>query len=170
MKVTLNIQRITLRDDGIFPNSHLPVLLYKCILDLPLLFPATHVKNLFEKHGWLNSWDAGIFEYHHYHSITHEVLGVYEGKTMLLLGGEHGVQINIEKGDVLLIPAGVAHKNLGNEDDVSVVGAYPDGDTYDMNYGKRGERPGTDENIQKVPIPPSDPLGTENNLLSIWKI
>lgn len=165
-----NIQELNLHDDGVFPNNRLPVLLYKGALGIPLLFPATHVKNLFKKNGWSNSWDAGVLEYHHYHSITHEVLGIYSGETTLQLGGEGGVQVNIEKGDVLVIPAGVAHKNLGDENAVGVVGAYPDGRDYDMNYGKPGERPGTDEHIAKVPIPKSDPvMGKDKGLTTIWK-
>jgi uncharacterized protein YjlB len=70
MKTDTAIGHFTLNDDGVFPNSHLPALLYQNILDIPFLFPATHVNQLFKKNGWYNSWDAGIFEYHHYHIIT----------------------------------------------------------------------------------------------------
>ena len=151
------IQQIHLTDDGTFPNS-----------PLPLLFPAKHVTDLFESHNWSNSWDDGIFEYHHYHSITHEVLGIYSGETTVQLGGEHGEKIKIQKGDVLVIPAGVAHKNLGKENDIGCVGAYPDGRDYDMNYGKPGERPGTDHNIHHVPLPKTDPVYGEGGLMHIW--
>lgn len=165
-----NIEQIKLQDDGVFPNSRLPALLYKGALDIPVLFPGTHVRNIFERNGWFNSWAAGIFEYHHYHSITHEVLGIYKGHTKLQLGGPEGPKIFIEKGDVLVIPAGVAHKNLGGENDVGVIGAYPDGRDYDMNYGKPGERPLTDENIKGVPVPENDPvLGLEKGLINLWK-
>src|SRR6185312_3841358 len=112
----VEIQQIILKDDGRFPNSKLPALLYKGILKIPFLFPATYVRNLFRKNNWSNAWDFGIFEYHHYHSTTHEVLGVYNGKTKLQLGGDDGIAVILEKGDVLVIPAGVAHKNLGKED------------------------------------------------------
>jgi uncharacterized protein YjlB len=170
MDVAANIEQILLEDNSVFPNSRYPALLYKDALDIPLLFPATHVKNLFERNGWSNSWDAGIFEYRHYHSITHEVLGIYSGNTTIQLGGENGPKIQIEKGDVLVIPAGVAHKNLGDENDVGVVGAYPQGRDYDMNYGKPGERPGTDENIRQVPVPGRDPvLGSNKGVPKIWK-
>jgi uncharacterized protein YjlB len=163
------IERFELKDDGIFPNNKLPALLYKGVLNIPFLFPATHVKNLFKKNNWTNAWAFGIYEYHHYHSTTHEVLGVYEGKTTLQLGGDNGVKIDIEKGDVLVIPAGVAHKNLGKEKDVNCVGAYPNGMDYDMNYGKPGERPQTDENIKAVPIPATDPVYGAGGLTEIWK-
>ena len=167
---TANIEQIVLQDDGIFPNSRHPALLYKGALDIPVLFPGTHVRHLFERNGWSNSWDDGIFEYHHYHSITHEVLGIYKGHTMLQLGGPKGPKIFVERGDVLIIPAGVAHKNLSAENSVGVIGAYPGGRDYDMNYGNPDERPQTDENIRKVPVPKSDPLlGKDSGLIKIWK-
>jgi uncharacterized protein YjlB len=171
MELKQDIEQITLPDDGVFPNSSHPALLYKGVLDIPVLFPATHIRHLFEKNGWSNSWDAGIFEYHHYHSITHEVLGIYKGHTTLQLGGTKGPKIFIEKGDVLFIPAGVAHKNLGAENAVAVIGAYPGGKNYDMNYGRPGERPGTDENISRVPVPESDPVfGPDEEFIKAWNI
>jgi uncharacterized protein YjlB len=162
-------KEIYLKDDNIFPNSYLPALLYKGVLELPFLFPGHHVADIFSKNNWTNSWKSGIFQYQHYHSVTHEVLGVYEGETTVLLGGENGTKVNLEKGDVLVIPAGVAHKNLEKEDQIKCVGAYPDGRNYDMNYGKAGERPRTDKNISDVPIPSTDPvLGTGEGLTKIW--
>lgn len=163
------IKQIKLADDGIFPNSPLPVLFYKGVLAITSVFPAVHVQNLFEGHHWTNSWDSGLYTYHHYHSVTHEVLGVYSGKTTLLLGGENGVILKIEQGDVLVIPAGVAHKNLGDKNDATCVGAYPDGRDYDMNYGKSGERPRTDKNVRNVPLPSADPVyGRIGGLTNIW--
>ncbi|WP_262886760.1 cupin domain-containing protein [Mucilaginibacter humi] len=39
-----------------------------------------------------------------------------------------------------------------------------------MNYGNPGERPKTDENLKRVPIPDTDPLqGDEAGLPDIWK-
>lgn len=159
-------QEITIADDGTFPGNRLPALLYKNVLNIPFLFPAMHVKHLFEKNDWSNSWDAGIFTYRHYHSVTHEVLGIYSGKATVQLGDDNGPKILLEKGDVLVIPAGVAHKNLDEENDVGVIGAYPDGRDYDMNYGKPGERPQADENIAQVPIPFTDPLQGKNGELT----
>jgi len=157
-------------NDGIFPNSILPVLYYPNGLQLPLLFSAMHVKNIFEKNDWGNNWRSGIYTYHHYHSITHEAMAIIKGKTILQLGGDNGIELTVQKGDVLVIPAGIAHKNLGNEKDVIAIGGYPGGRNYDMNYGNPGERPTTDSNIKKLPVPSTDPLlGNANGVPKIWK-
>jgi NADPH:quinone reductase-like Zn-dependent oxidoreductase len=53
---------------------------------------------------------------------------------------------------------------------VEEVGAYPHGRDYDINKGEPGERPGTDENIRKVPLPLNDPLlGHTGGLPGLWK-
>lgn len=158
------------KDDGNFPNSPLPVLLYKNVLDVSLLFPAAQVEQLFRQNGWSNSWKAGIYTFPHYHSNTHEVMGVIRGETELQVGGNNGSVVKLEKGDVLILPAGVCHRNLGPEDAVTCVGAYPEGIQYNMNYGKPGERPDADEQIKNVPIPERDPvLGLKGGTGRYWK-
>lgn len=97
-------------------------------------------------------------------------MGIIKGKTTLMLGGENGTVITIQKGDVLVIPPGVAHRNLGFENAVSCIGGYPGGTNYDMYYGHDGERAVTDAIIARVPIPATDPVtGTEDPLISTWK-
>lgn len=164
------IREYHIKDNGIFPNSPLPVLLYKRVLNIPRFLAASHVRKVFHMNGWTNNWQSGIYTYHHYHSITHEAFAAVKGQTVLLLGGENGKVIKFERGDVLIIPAGVAHKNLGKEKDVICVGGYPEGKDFDMNYGQEGERPGTDQNISNVPIPSTDPVyGTsDNGLVAAW--
>src|SRR6201996_3982170 len=135
------IREYLIDDNGIFPNSKLPVLHYLQVLDLPFLFPGRYVRKLFKKNDWSNNWKAGIYTYHHYHSITHEVMGIIKGKARLLIGGDNGERIIVQKGDVLIIPAGVAHKNLGMMNDITCIGGYPGGAEFDMNYGREGERP-----------------------------
>src|ERR1041384_2801673 len=90
-------------DDGMFPNNKLPVLYFKHVLKLPNVLPGIAVKKRFSENGWGNNWQAGIFSYHHYHSNTHEVLGVIDGSTIIQLGGDEGVTLEIKKGDVLVI-------------------------------------------------------------------
>lgn len=156
-------------DDGIFPNNSLPVLFYRNALRFPLMFHARWLEMLFSTNNWSNNWRAGIFIYPHYHSNTHEVVGVYKGKTALQISGPTGPILNIAKGDVIIIPAGVAHRNMGSENDVQCVGGYPGGRHYDMNYGRQSERPAADRNIAQVPLPSSDPLlGPGEGLARIW--
>jgi uncharacterized protein YjlB len=159
-----------LKDDGRFPNSHLPVLLYKRAIKLPFFFRYSHVKKIFQMHHWTNNWRNGIYTYHHYHSNTHEVMAVIKGRTMQQLGGEHGMMIKIEKGDVILIPAGVAHRNMKKEKDVVCVGGYPQGKDYNINYGKKAERPEADQLISKVRMPGFDPVTGKNGPMNtIWE-
>jgi len=75
----------------------------------------------------------------------------------------------VQAGDVAVVPAGVAHKRLHSSGDFSVVGAYPVGQTWDMCYGREGERPGTDQVIAAVPLPYADPVhGRQGPLLQLW--
>lgn len=165
------VEHYLLKDNGTFPNSYLPVLLYKRALKLPMFFAGDFIKKIFESNNWSNSWKNGVFTYHHYHSITHEVLGFYSGKAVLQLGGDDGIKLQVEKGDVLLIPAGVAHKNLDSQNAIKCVGAYPDGKDYDMNYGKPEERPQADKNIYAVGLPSKDPVwGESGRLQEFWKL
>jgi uncharacterized protein YjlB len=160
-----------LKDDGVFPNSRLPLLLYREVVVLPEHEPAAVFEQLFAAHGWCGGWRNGIYPYHHYHSTTHEVLGVYRGSARAQLGGERGVTHEIQPGDVLVIPAGVAHKNLGSSADFGVVGAYPDGPDWDVNFGRAGERPRTDQNIARAPLPKLDPVyGASGPLLQKWGV
>jgi len=145
-------------------------LLYVKVLDIPTLFPARTVKGIFNTNNWRNSWYSGIYTFHHYHSITHEVMGVCKGKTTLMLGGEEGTLLTISKGDVLIIPAGVAHKNMQREKDVMCVGAYPDGRDYDIKKGLRTERPEADLHIAMLELPKADPVfGSHGELQRFWK-
>lgn len=159
---------LVLEDSGQFPNSSLPALIYEKVFsgdgDV-----ASKFERLFEKHGWTDSWRNGLFKVHHYHSTAHEVLGIYSGSVRVRLGGEQGKLVKLEAGDVAVLPAGVAHKNEGQSPDFRVVGAYPTGTSADMQYGKEGERPGTDKNITQVPLPKADPVaGTKGALRRLW--
>ena len=157
------------KDDGVIPNNRLHLLLYRGVLPIDAADPATRVVQLFAANNWTNSWRNGIYPFHHYHSTSHEVLGVYRGLATVRLGGEQGNDFIVRVGDVIVIPAGVGHKNLGASDDFGVVGAYPDGRDWDLLTGKPGERPQADKNIASLPLPEADPVyGAEGPLRSIW--
>lgn len=159
-----------LTDNGTYPNNqHLPLLFYKNAIPLPEQDPASAFEQRFAENGWNGSWRNGIFSCHHYHSTAHEVLGIYSGTARVRLGGDDGIEQTLHPGDVVVIPAGVAHKNLESSSDFGVVGAYPGGQRPDMNYGKPGERPEADQNIKTVPLPEKDPVSGENGpLIEHW--
>ena len=168
-KRTIN-QRLP--DDGTFPNNEmLPLLVYQGALELPAKNPATLIEDLFESNAWGGSWRNGIYNFHHYHSTAHEVLGVYRGSAEVQLGGDQGTTLAVHGGDVVIIPAGVAHKNLGASSDFRIVGAYPVDQRPDMCYGKPGERPNADERIAEVALPRLDPVyGATGPMVTYWDI
>ena len=160
-----------LEDDGIYPNNgDLCMLVYKGALVLRPEDDAADIEKLFEDNNWFNIWKNGILDHHHYHSNTHEVLGIFSGNAELQIGGALGFYIEVIKGDVLIMPAGVAYKCLKSSDDFLVIGAYSEGILQDINYGKDGERPSADENILNVPLPKIDPVyGETGPLIPHWK-
>jgi uncharacterized protein YjlB len=167
MAATTEPTRHLLADDGVFPNSRLPVLVYRRVMADA---SAAGLEQLFERHGWSSAWRDGLYPVHHYHSTAHEVLGIYQGRVTARLGGPGGVTVTLEAGDVVIIPAGVSHKNDGASADFRVVGAYPAGTGPDMQYGKPGERPAADRNIAGVPLPGSDPVrGAAGALATLWR-
>jgi uncharacterized protein YjlB len=158
------------KDDGTIPNNRLHLLLYRGVLPVGSDDPAKRVVQQFAANNWTNSWRNGIYPFHHYHSTSHEVLGVYRGSATVRLGGEQGKDFQVQPGDVIVIPAGVGHKNLGASDDFGVVGAYPDGRDWDLLTGRPGERPQADHNIAALPVPGQDPVyGMNGPLREIWR-
>ena len=152
-------------DDGSIPNHpDYPVLVYKqAITDVD------GMRQTFEANGWGNSWVNGIFDYHHYHSNTHEVLGVKAGRATVQLGGATGDLVSIETGDVLILPAGTGHRRLEASADFMIVGAYPEGRDYDTLTGRPEERPASLDRIEAVEKPKTDPVyGTTGPLHEAW--
>nr|WP_240795509.1 cupin domain-containing protein [Aquibacillus halophilus] len=72
----------------------------------------SNFSELFRTNNWKNSWTGGVFSYHHFHSNSHEVLGVISGQAKIMFGGNHGLSLNIYAGDAVVIPAGVGHKHI----------------------------------------------------------
>jgi len=164
-----NVASVSLEDDGTFPNNpNCPVVVYRGAFS-QAAHAASAIESAFRQNGWGGTWRNGIYGYHHYHSTAHEVLGVARGSARVQLGGPDGNVLDIEAGDVLVLPAGTAHKNLGASPDFLVIGAYPEGQDWDMNTGKPGERPQVDRNIDQVSLPDKDPVyGTGGPLATRW--
>lgn len=62
-----------------------------------------------------------------------------------------------------------AHELITASADFTLVGAYPEGQSPDMNYGNKGERPRADRNHAQVQLPRTDPVfGPGGPLSSCW--
>ena len=117
------IYRLYMDDNGIFPNNPIyPLLLYKSA-HKGSKAEATEV--IVQGKKWTHPWEWGIFTFHHYHSTAWELLLCVQGYAKVQLGGETGPTITIEKGDLALVPPGVAHKHLDSFDGLSLLGSYP---------------------------------------------
>jgi uncharacterized protein YjlB len=159
------LRSVTFADDGTFPNSALPLLLYEAALPRDTVTPEG-LERLFAANGWPPAWRASVYTFHHYHSTAHETLGVARGSARLMLGGPLGEAFEVRAGDVIVIPAGVAHRRLSSTDDFLVVGCYPPGQDWDLLRGEAADRPRADENIARVPLPATDPVG--GRLPELW--
>ena len=167
-----HILDIVLEKNRFFPNSRHPVLIYKQALDLPdqKNKAARIIQDVFARNGWTNAWKNGIYDFHHYHSVTHECLGICMGKANVILGGPNGRRVKLEQGDVLILPAGVAHKCTVKSSDFLCVGAYPGGKDYDILLGAEDEYKKAAGRIEKLPVPHLDPVfGKQGFMQTFWK-
>ncbi|MFZ0089211.1 MAG: hypothetical protein WAL63_06885 [Solirubrobacteraceae bacterium] len=164
--MTANPETAHFRDDGVVPNSRLPVLIYH---DLKLADDPGRAEAAFAANGWRGAWRDGIFPFHHFHSIAHEVLAIVGGTADMTLGGPDGERLTVHRGDVLVLPAGTGHRNSGCSEDLLVVGAYPDGMAWDVRRGDSAEHDEVRTNIAAVPLPRADPaLGPDGPLGRLW--
>ncbi len=161
---SLQPETLQLEPDGGIPNSRLPVLIYHA---LPVAGDAPGAETAFAEHGWRGAWRNGIFSFHHFHSTAHEVLAIVAGSARLRLGGPAGPSLEVRRGDVLVLPAGTGHRNEDDSGDLLVVGAYPNGMSWDVRRGDPGEYDEVVANIAAVPVPDSDPVG--GGLSRLWR-
>lgn len=158
------------KDDGAIPNNKLPLVLYRGVVNLKDADdPAAVFEQLFAANGWGDSWRDGIYDYAHYHSRIHEVLGIAAGVGRVRFGGDRGKRIVVKAGDVVILPAGTGHQCLGASPDFLVVGAYPPAGTYDECTGAADEHARALETIPRVARPRKDPaFGTDGALMRVW--
>jgi uncharacterized protein YjlB len=156
--------------DGVVPNNpRLPLIVYRGALETGGDAAARCVA-LFDRNGWTGVWKNGVYAQHHYHSSAHEVLGIAAGWVRVRLGGKRGRTMELRAGDVVVIPAGVAHKNEGASPDLLVVGAYPRGQSPDMRTPGTASHARAVSQIAAVPLPACDPLhGPSGPLLERWR-
>ena len=140
------------RGDVIPNHPRFAVLLYRGV-------DVSDVQGLFGAHGWGGSWVNGVFDFHHFHSTSHEVLAVIAGSAVLELGGPQGESFEVSTGDVVVLPAGTGHRRASASGDFRVVGAYPAGqEDYDL---LREADDAARARIDALDAQPDDPVGGE---------
>ncbi|KAE8444504.1 hypothetical protein EG329_000488 [Mollisiaceae sp. DMI_Dod_QoI] len=142
---SLRISRHQIPAHALIPNTSIqqqPLLIYHSC------FPTSAAASTIETHlkaigVVVPQWRYTMYSTTHFHSNTHEVLCISSGRAKLCFGGEDNperVEPLVQKGDVIIVPAGVGHRLL---DDFSsgfeMVGSYPQGKQWDMCYGKKEE-------------------------------
>ena len=138
-----NVRKIYFVKAEDVPNSALPVLLYRGALAASAAEKARLFRERFRDNGWTGLWTDTIYDYTHFHSNAHDVMGIAEGRVN---GGEAGSLFRLKAGDMLILPAGVGHRRVGDDSGLKVIGAYPHGQShYDMK--RKGRR------VPKVALP-----------------
>ena len=153
--------------DRIPNNPRFPVLIYHGVETAAS--GADAARELFAQYGWGGSWVDGVFDFHHFHSTSHEVFAVIAGRATLELGGPQGEAFEVSAGVVLVLPAGTGHRRVSSDARFTVVGAYPAGqENYDLLRGDdRAEVEAARGRIAALPPPPNDPVGGEG--VARWK-
>lgn len=157
------------QDDGLIPNNRLPLIVRQGAITPGSSDPAKPFEETFRRNGWTNTWRNGIFEFHHYHSSAHEVLGIAAGSASVRFGGEGGEVVGLTAGDVVVVPAGVGHALINQNGDLLVVGAYAEGRDYDTLRDDPKVIAEARKRIAQVPIPDADPVdGADGPLTKLW--
>jgi uncharacterized protein YjlB len=159
-------------DDGLVPNNPtLALVIYRGAIDVAReRDPAALFEAAFARNGWAQSWRNGIYPFVHYHSMCHEVLGIARGAARVRFGGARGEELDVNAGDVAILPAGTGHQRLVADHDLLVVGAYPPQGTYDLCRATPDDHARARGTIPTVARPQTDPLyGADGPLMRLWR-
>ena len=160
-------ERLMIEEMGAFPNSRWPVLLWRGVWTGEDV--GDEIAARFREHGWGGIWRDGIYDFHHFHAEAHEALGCALGWIRLQLGGPDGPHITLEAGDVALLPAGIGHRRIASAADYAIIGAYPDGQSPDLERGDPARLAIMRERAAALPRPSSDPVdGAEGAVQQDW--
>jgi uncharacterized protein YjlB len=159
-------------DDGRTPNNPaLPLVIYRNAVKRPQRFdPAAVYEALFAANGWQESWRDGVYDFLHFHTRTHEVLGIARGRARVQFGGLKGRTLDVKAGDVVVLPAGIGHQRISASKDLLVVGAYPAAGRYDEPKPGEIAHALALRRIARVRRPARDPVyGRGGPLEQAWK-
>jgi uncharacterized protein YjlB len=160
------------RDDGETPNNpNFPLIVYRSPVLLRDGFDAAAIfEDLFAANGWKDAWRDGVYDFLHFHTRTHEVLGIARGMAQVEFGGAKGRIVSLKASDVIVLPAGTGHRRIAASRDLLVVGAYPTPGKYDEPKPQDRDHAKAVRSIARVGVPRRDPVyGAEGPLLAVWK-
>lgn len=135
----MDIKRIKITPDKPFPGNEIELQLYRAVFNNDQTELDAKFRKLFSNYGWSIPWINGVYGFHHFHAEAHEVLGCAAGWVVVQIGGPNGPKFKLTAGDAMLIPAGVAHKNIDSSADYSILGSYPHGQEPDLRRGNPDE-------------------------------
>ncbi|SGZ56104.1 CIC11C00000000480 [Sungouiella intermedia] len=150
-----------------------------------------HIKQLMEANNWRPERVYGSITVAHYHPNVHEAYAVLAGSSRLCLGqdvtieqttidnerGDNFVEVNLNTGDVIVIPAGVAHCSKTYSPQYRYLASYPkEGEYWRLVQKTHIDRVENYDNLkdvavsQNVLMPTADPVfGLESGgLLDLW--
>jgi uncharacterized protein YjlB len=160
-------EQLLIQPDALMANSRLPVLVYRRALVPDAHGKARGFEDLFHGNDWHGVWRNGIYDYDHFHSNSHEVLGIEAGRASVQLGGDSGVAVDVEVGDVLILPAGTGHRRISGSLNLSVIGGYPRGQERPDLLRKADAE--AQDRIDNVALPKTDPVrGEKGPLPRLW--
>ncbi len=135
----MDIKYVRIGSDKPFPGSEIDLRLYQAVFDKADTALDAKFRKRFTANGWSLPWINGIFNFHHFHAEAHEALGCARGWVIVQFGGPNGPEFKLEAGDAVLIPAGVAHKNIDHSPNYCILGSYPHNQQADLRPGDPDE-------------------------------
>jgi uncharacterized protein YjlB len=155
-------------DNGM-PNSRLPLAFWRGRLPAGQR-SGEKATALYRRNGWRGTWVYTVFPYWHFHTRGHEALTCVSGGARIGFGGDSGVEVDVEIGDVCVIPAGVGHRRLSSSPDFQMAGAYPPG--QEGNIVRPGDMDGATiaREIALLALPETDPItGNADGVAEAWR-
>lgn len=158
-------------NNGIPNHPTWPVLLYKNIFNSDEVANPGRLRALLTQNQWTGFWRWSVYAFHHYHSNANESLICLSGHARIQLGGRSGEQVEVSKGDAVVLPAGTGHCRKISSEDFEMLGAYPEGQqNYDLLREDEIPIEVAMKRINAVSKPAVDPyFGADGPLIHIWE-